>query len=170
MTASFGIITASKNVQCTIRDQPMISSSAFLQHLKMDKSRLSLPLAEWAALNGHYHLQNVSSNGLFGGSSSSNGSNSNGSHSDDPPSVPEGEVAATPCTPGDPMTHYHHKNDDHFCAAFARMNRMRINSQVRPQSSLLQFHSYLYVTSPFHQFSTKSSSTFLYESGLVPLS
>ena len=97
---------------------------------KMDKSRLSLPLAEWAALNGHY---NSTSSGLFGGGSSSNGSNSNGSHSDDPPSVPEGEVAATPCTPGDPMTHYHHKNEEHFCAAFARINRMRIHSQVRLQ-------------------------------------
>ena len=59
----------------------------------MDKSRLSLPLAEWAALNGHYHLQNGTSNGLFG-----NGSN--GSNAEDLPIVPEGEVVATPCTPG----------------------------------------------------------------------
>ena len=37
---------------------------------------------------------------------------------------------ATPCTPGDPLTHYHHRNDDHYTAAFACMNRMRIHSQV----------------------------------------
>ena len=36
----------------------------------------------------------------------------------------------TPCTPGDPLTHYHHKNNDHYVGAFAIMNRMRINSQV----------------------------------------
>ena len=38
---------------------------------------------------------------------------------------------ATPCTPGDPLTHYHHRNEDHYTAAFACMNRMRIHSQVR---------------------------------------
>ena len=37
---------------------------------------------------------------------------------------------ATPCTPGDPLTHYHHRNEDHYTAAFACMNRMRIHSQV----------------------------------------
>ena len=37
---------------------------------------------------------------------------------------------ATPCTPGDPLTHYHHRNTDHYNAAFACMNRMRIHSQV----------------------------------------
>ena len=36
----------------------------------------------------------------------------------------------TPCTPGDPLTHYHHRNEDHYTAAFACMNRMRIHSQV----------------------------------------
>ena len=40
---------------------------------------------------------------------------------------------ATPCTPGDPLTHYHHRNGDHYTAAFACMNRMRIHSQVRPK-------------------------------------
>ena len=38
---------------------------------------------------------------------------------------------ATPCTPGDPLTHYHHRNEDHYTASFACMNRMRIHSQVR---------------------------------------
>ena len=31
---------------------------------------------------------------------------------------------------GDPLTHYHHKNNDHYVGAFAMMNRMRIHAQV----------------------------------------
>lgn len=36
----------------------------------------------------------------------------------------------SPCTPGEPLTHFHHRNESHFSAAFVCMNRMRINSQV----------------------------------------
>jgi hypothetical protein len=92
----------------------------------MDKSRLSLPLAEWAALNNHYHLQSQSN----GASNSIFGSSITGSTTEELTIAPGGEIVATPCTPGEPMTHYHHKNDDHYCAAFSRMNRMRINAQV----------------------------------------
>ena len=42
-----------------------------------------------------------------------------------------GGGVVTPCTPGDPLTHYHHRNNDHYNAAFAGMNRMRIHSQVK---------------------------------------
>ena len=47
---------------------------------------------------------------------------------------------ATPCTPGDPLTHYHHRNEDHYTASFACMNRMRIHSQVSKPIRLYKKH------------------------------
>ena len=127
----------------------------------MDKSRLSLPVGELASAssttggtgtgsNGSSGLANSGSNsggggGVLGtvggsGSASSSGADTSsftslycgtttGCQSDRCGVVANGVV--TPCTPGDPMTHYHHRNTDHYNAAFACMNRMRIHAQVR---------------------------------------
>ena len=116
----------------------------------MDKSRLSLPVGELAgSTTGTNNSMTNSSSGSGGGggagvgagsgSASSSGADTSsftslycgtttGCQSDKCGVTANGAV--TPCTPGDPLTHYHHRNTDHYNAAFACMNRMRIHSQV----------------------------------------
>ena len=77
--------------------------------------------------------------GSNGESTSSSGSVSSATSVSSNSSLVNGASATgsvtTPCTPGDPLTHYHHKNNDHYVGAFAMMNRMRIHGQVSQVSS-----------------------------------
>merc|ERR1712156_956398 len=72
--------------------------------------------------------------GSNGESTSSSGSVSSATSVSSNSSLVNGASATgsvtTPCTPGDPLTHYHHKNNDHYVGAFAMMNRMRIHAQL----------------------------------------
>ena len=70
------------------------------------------------------NCNSAASSSLTNGHSGSHSSTSNKENG-------HGNGPATPCTPGDPLTHYHHRNEDHYTASFACMNRMRIHSQVR---------------------------------------
>ena len=74
-------------------------------------------------------LVSVSRNSLGEGSSLSSSTSVSSSSSVNGGPTNDNAVT-TPCTPGDPLTHYHHKNNDHYVGAFGMMNRMRINSQV----------------------------------------
>ena len=105
----------------------------------MDKSRLSLPVGELAVSNG-ISSHNSSSSSSSAGDSLVNGqvvSCANGYPGcHDERCAANGATSQTPCTPGEPLTHYHHRNEDHYNAAFACMNRMRIHSQVSTVHSM----------------------------------
>lgn len=107
----------------------------------MDKSRLSLPVGELLCYSQQQRMlghqsHNGNHNGVNGGGnsegSSLSSSTSVSSNSSVAASANENNAGSvtTPCTPGDPLTHYHHKNNDHYFGAFGMMNRMRINSQL----------------------------------------
>jgi len=102
----------------------------------MDKSRLSLPVGDllYSSLQHrmNHHQNSINGNNAInevGSSSVSSTSSSAPSSASSMNGIQNGSVT-TPCTPGDPLTHYHHKNNDHYVGAFAVMNKMRIHSQL----------------------------------------